>query len=171
MSFRLEEAISRPYLLTVELSSTDLSVDFGTLLDQPALLTIRRGDTDVRYVHGIVTAFEQGKTGFRRTFYRAVVEPRLAGARLRSDWKIFQQENAPAILQTVLKRSGTLAKSSKLVMDRPMPRSPRLVRFFTCSELGMIPLSSSRASGSSVPASTFNSDTLPATLPLATSVT
>ncbi|WP_321854208.1 type VI secretion system Vgr family protein, partial [Paraburkholderia tropica] len=106
VSFRLEEAISRPYLLTVELSSTDLSVDFGTLLDQPALLTIRRGDTDVRYVHGIVTAFEQGKTGFRRTFYRAVVEPRLAGARLRSDWKIFQQENAPAILQTVLKRSG-----------------------------------------------------------------
>ncbi|MBB2998965.1 hypothetical protein FHX57_001293 [Paraburkholderia tropica] len=106
VSFRLEEAISRPYLLTVELSSIDPTIDFGTLLDKSALLTIRRGDADVRYVHGIVTAFEQGKTGFRRTFYRAEVEPQLAGARLRSDWKIFQQENAPAILQTVLKRSG-----------------------------------------------------------------
>ncbi|WP_321959660.1 contractile injection system protein, VgrG/Pvc8 family, partial [Paraburkholderia tropica] len=79
VSFRLEEAISRPYLLTAELSSADPSIDFGTLLDQPALLTIRRGDTDVRCVHGIVTAFEQGKTGFRRTFYRAEVEPQLAG--------------------------------------------------------------------------------------------
>ncbi len=106
VSFRLEEAISRPFVLSVELSSTDPAVNFGTILDQPALLTIRRGDADVRYVHGFVSRVVQARTGFRRTYYHVKVEPLFARLGLRSDWRIFQQQSASEILQTVLKRSG-----------------------------------------------------------------
>ncbi|CAG9193601.1 Type VI secretion system spike protein VgrG2b [Paraburkholderia tropica] len=106
ISFQLDEGISRPFRLTVDLSSTDPDVDFRKVLDQSATFTIWRGETAVRYVNGLVSRFEQGKAGFRRTYYRVVVEPQLSRADLRSDWRMFQQESVPQILQTVLKRSG-----------------------------------------------------------------
>ncbi|CAG9224461.1 hypothetical protein PSP6_480024 [Paraburkholderia tropica] len=53
VSFQLDEGISRPFRLNVELSSTDPSIDFGTVLDQLATFTIWRGETAVRYVNGV----------------------------------------------------------------------------------------------------------------------
>ena len=73
--FTLDEALSESFCLRLALSSLDPAVDFGALLDHPALFTIWRGDAPVRYVHGIVTRFEQCETGFRRTRYRAVAAP------------------------------------------------------------------------------------------------
>ncbi|MCD0501276.1 type VI secretion system tip protein VgrG, partial [Achromobacter sp. MY14] len=90
VEFTLHEALSETYRLCIELSSSDPAIDFGTLLDQPALFTIWRGDGPVRHVHGIVTEFVQAETGFRRTRYRVVVEPSLARAALCSDWRIYQ---------------------------------------------------------------------------------
>lgn len=103
IEFKLEEGLSRPFLLTLELSSRDPNVDFTGLLDNPALFTIWRAEQPVRYVHGLISAFSQGDTGFRRTRYHAVVEPRLARAGLRSNWRIFQQKSVPQILDSVLK--------------------------------------------------------------------
>ncbi|AYD64767.1 type VI secretion system tip protein VgrG [Achromobacter sp. B7] len=106
IEFTLDEALSETYRLDLELSSFDPAIDFGALLDQTALFTLWRGDAPVRHVHGIVTAFEQGDTGFRRTRYRAVVEPSLARAALCSDWRIYQQLSVPEILADVFKRHG-----------------------------------------------------------------
>lgn len=39
VAFRLSEGLSEPYLLEVELSSVNAAVDFGKVLDQPALFT------------------------------------------------------------------------------------------------------------------------------------
>ncbi|WP_321847135.1 contractile injection system protein, VgrG/Pvc8 family, partial [Burkholderia cepacia] len=83
------------FTLSVDLASTDPSIDFAAVLDQPAQLTIWRAGQPVRYVHGLVSDFEQGGTGFRRTRYRAVVEPRLARAGLCADWRIFQRQSVP----------------------------------------------------------------------------
>ncbi len=103
IEFTLKEGLSRPFHLQLELASADSAVDFGKVLDQPALFTIWRGETPMRYVHGLVSLFSQGDTGFRRTRYRAVVEPALARAGLRSNWRIFQQQSVPDIIDTVLK--------------------------------------------------------------------
>ncbi|CAI8844918.1 hypothetical protein EMIT0P2_20166 [Pseudomonas sp. IT-P2] len=56
------------------------------MLDLAAVFTIWRGETPVRYVHGLVRLFTQGNTGFRRTRYSAVVEPTLKRFDLRSNW-------------------------------------------------------------------------------------
>ncbi|HFL7943316.1 TPA: type VI secretion system Vgr family protein [Pseudomonas putida] len=81
-------------------------VDFGQLLDKPVLFTIWRGERPLRYVHGLVSTFSQGETGLHRTRYRALVEPVLARAGLRSNWRIFQQKTVPQILEIMLKRQG-----------------------------------------------------------------
>ena len=106
VSFELDEAISTPFQLKLELISFEDDVDFGQLLDKPVLFTIWRGERPLRYVHGLVSAFSQGETGFHRTRYRALVEPVLARAGLRSNWRIFQQKTVPQILEIMLKRQG-----------------------------------------------------------------
>ena len=106
VSFELDEAISTPFQLQLELISFEDDVDFGQLLDKPVLFTIWRGERPLRYVHGLVSTFSQGETGFHRTRYRALVEPVLARAGLRSNWRIFQQKTVPQILQIMLERQG-----------------------------------------------------------------
>lgn len=103
VEFKLTEALNEPFVLEVELLSSDANIDFDKLLDQPALFTIWQGKTAVRHVHGMVSDFVQKDTGFRRTRYRAVVEPILARTRLYSDWEIFQQQSVPEIVGEVLK--------------------------------------------------------------------
>ncbi|GAB2801931.1 type VI secretion system tip protein TssI/VgrG [Dyella kyungheensis] len=121
IEFRLEESLCQPFKLTVDLSSENPAVDFAQLLDQPALFTLWRGEHAERYVHGLVSSIEQGTTGFRRTRYRVIVEPQLARADLRSDWRIFQQQTVPQILQTVLKRSG-IADAVQTLTKGHLPR-------------------------------------------------
>ncbi|MGE8323585.1 MAG: type VI secretion system Vgr family protein [Pseudomonas sp.] len=106
VSFELDEAISSPFQLKLELISFEDDVDFGQLLDKPVLFTLWRGERPLRYVHGLVSSFSQGETGFYRTRYRALVEPMLARAGLRSNWRIFQQKTVPQILELMLQRQG-----------------------------------------------------------------
>ncbi|HGW5375633.1 TPA: type VI secretion system Vgr family protein [Pseudomonas aeruginosa] len=104
VEFRLTEGLSETFHLDVELSCANPAVDFGQVLDRPALLTLWQGGQPVRFVHGSVTSFQQGNTGFRRTRYRAIVEPRLARLQLASDWRIFQTLSVPDIATAVLKK-------------------------------------------------------------------
>lgn len=78
VSLELTEALCELYCLTVNLVSTSANADFAQLLDQHAALTLRQGEQPVPHVHGLTSRFEKGKTGFRRTVYRAVTRPQLA---------------------------------------------------------------------------------------------
>ena len=112
VSFELTEGVSELYRLEVELVSFADNADFATLLDQPAVLTIWQQDEAVRHVHGLISSFEQGTTGHRRTRYRAVVEPQLARAGLQSDWRIFQHRPVPQLLEELFRERlwGTLTQ-------------------------------------------------------------
>lgn len=101
--FSLHEALSAPYRLDIELVSTAPAIPFESLLDQPAVLTFWQGQHPVRHVHGIVTGFAQATSGHRHTIYRAVVEPALARAQLRSNWRVYQQRTVPDLLAELLK--------------------------------------------------------------------
>ena len=108
ISFELDEAISAPFQLKLELISHEDEVDFGQLLDKPVLFTIWQHERPLRYVHGVTSSFSQGETGFYRTRYHALVEPLLARGGLRSNWRIFQQKTVPQILEIMLKRQCIL---------------------------------------------------------------
>ena len=92
------------------------------------LFTLWQGERPLRYVHGLISTFSQGETGFHRTRYRALVEPMLARAGLRSNWRIFQQKTVPQILEIMLKRQGVNAYELKCL-------DPHQVREF-CVQAG-----------------------------------
>lgn len=121
VAFTLQEGLSQPFHLDIQLSSDNPNVNFGAVLDRPALFTIWRGEQPVRRVHGLISLFNQGDTGFRRTRYRAVVEPTLARAGLRSNWRIFQQQSVPQIIDAVLK-AQSLTDREQLVGAAHEPR-------------------------------------------------
>jgi len=107
--FELSEGLSRPFRLALELSSSDSNFELDALLDSEATFSIERGGETARTVHGIVTMFEVGEVGFRRTRYRAVVEPPLARLGLWHDSRIHQQLPVPQILSSRLKERGLTA--------------------------------------------------------------
>ncbi|MDY4298822.1 type VI secretion system tip protein TssI/VgrG [Pseudomonas salmasensis] len=102
VSFTLEEGLSQPFKLQLELASHNAAIDFNNVLDLAGLFTIWRGEMPVRYVHGLVSLFTQGDTGFHRTRYTVVIEPTLARFDLRSNWRIFQGQTVPDIITSVL---------------------------------------------------------------------
>lgn len=117
VSFTLNEGISQPFSLELELISYQDDVDFGQLLDQPVLFTLWDGERPVRYVHGLVSRFSQAESGFHRTYYHALVEPQLARANLRSNWRIFQHKSVAQILELMLKRQGINQFELRASMD------------------------------------------------------
>ncbi|GAB2793006.1 type VI secretion system tip protein TssI/VgrG [Dyella kyungheensis] len=106
ISFRLQESLSEPFMLTLELSSPQPDIDFGSVLEQDATFVIWRGEQAERYVHGVVSEFCQKDSGFRRTHYAVTVEPLLSRADLRSDWRVYQNATIPGIVAQALARSG-----------------------------------------------------------------
>jgi len=103
VEFYMVETLNQPYALNIDLISDDANIDFGRVLDQNAVLTIWQGNTAIRHIHGVVSDFSQGTTGFKKTRYHAVIEPQLARTQLHSDWKIYQQKTIPEILADIYK--------------------------------------------------------------------
>ncbi|HAI46258.1 MAG TPA: type VI secretion system tip protein VgrG, partial [Stenotrophomonas sp.] len=116
--FELTEGLSQPFRLSLALSCFQHDIDLDVLLDGPATFTIARDGQPVREVHGIVTAFEQGDTGVRRTRYRAVIEPPLVRLDLRRNSRIFQRVAVPAILKTLLDEQRVAASSLEMLRER-----------------------------------------------------
>ncbi|MBH1866829.1 type VI secretion system tip protein TssI/VgrG [Stenotrophomonas maltophilia] len=108
--FTLVEALSAPFRLEVELSTAEASLDLGLLLGEVVRFTLCRGGDAIRCVDGIVTGIEQGESGFRRTRYRAIVEPAVHRLALRRNSRIFQRRSIPEILKIVLDEQGILAE-------------------------------------------------------------
>ncbi|NMG68159.1 type VI secretion system tip protein VgrG, partial [Azoarcus indigens] len=121
IEFTLDEGLSEGYRLELDLASPDPAIDFATVLDAPAHFTLWHAHTPLRHLWGQVSTFEQGDTGFRRTRYRALVEPRLARLSLCANWRIFQHQTVPAILQRLMAEHGLTAYAQQLTE----PHRPR----------------------------------------------
>ncbi|URG54073.1 type VI secretion system tip protein VgrG [Pectobacterium quasiaquaticum] len=106
VDFQLSEALNQPFALSLNLASALPDVDFGAVLDQPCELLVWYEGELKRRVSGIISAFAQGDTGFRRTRYQAEVRPALWRLGLRTNARIFQAQKPEAIIGTLLEESG-----------------------------------------------------------------
>ncbi|WP_233980532.1 type VI secretion system Vgr family protein [Pectobacterium versatile] len=106
VDFQLSEALNQPFALSLNLASALPGIDFGTVLDQPCELLVWYEGELKRRVSGIVSAFAQGDTGFRRTRYQAEVRPALWRLGLRTNARIFQAQKLEAIIGALLEEAG-----------------------------------------------------------------
>lgn len=104
------ERISDAYEFHITLASESDALDLDAAVARPALLTIRSDEGKApRYIHGIISRFEQGDSGKRSTAYHATLVPRAWLLLLREDCRIFQEQAAPDIIAAVLTSAGLSA--------------------------------------------------------------
>jgi len=120
---RVEEAISRPFLIEADMVSHRDDLKPADLIGQPVTLTVRRHpDLDPRHFHGIVRSFGRGAHfGRGLTSYRLEAVPRLWNASRTADCRIFQAQSIKAIIETVLDENGV----APLRAGSNLPSAPR----------------------------------------------
>lgn len=108
VSFSGVEALSRPYLFTLELAAEEAGIEPAAVLKRPASFTIHRGDGDDMSWHGMVLEFTRVSRYQTYTFYRARLAPKLEWCRLTHHHQIFLDQAVPEFLEAVLRDGGLL---------------------------------------------------------------
>lgn len=101
-NFSMTEGISELFTLSVTLVSTRGDINVHEYLLQPVSFTITVDGIDQRIINGVVSAFEQGDTGFQRTYYYLTVRPSLWVLSLNQDSRIFHKKSVPQLLDELI---------------------------------------------------------------------
>lgn len=102
-----EEALSALYGFEIDLLSKDKGIDPKALLGLGATVSIETEGLGRRYLDGIVTRFGmRGQDTSAQIAYRLTLQPWLWLATRRTDFRIFQEMDVPAIVSQVLSRYG-----------------------------------------------------------------
>ncbi len=120
-SIRGEEGLSQGYCFEVTVLCTDAALDLGSLLGQPALLEIltQQSRSELRPVHGHVTAFELLSSDGGLARYRLKLEPWTAFLRYRHDCYVWQNKSPLDIVSDIFadyQGQGRLVPSWRLAV-------------------------------------------------------
>jgi type VI secretion system secreted protein VgrG len=111
-----DEAISQLFQFDLDLTSDERDIPFSDVVGHPALLTLETEKQAPRYVHGIVSRFEQGEEGKRLSAYHATLVPRAWRLLHRHDARIFQELKVPEIIEKVLTTAGLSGTDYRLAV-------------------------------------------------------
>ena len=119
ITFWAQEAISTPFLVTIQATSTQANLDPTIFLYQPVCLTVAIGSGVTRYFNGIVRRFVavgpwsvSGATQSATVWaYNMEVVPRLWFLSQTVDSRIFQQQSSEKIIATLLQEAGVTGVS------------------------------------------------------------
>ena len=117
--FSLDERLSGPFTLTIDLASHQADIPFAEVLDQPCELLVWYHGELQRRVCGVVSDMVQGDSGFRRTRYQVVVRPALWRLSLRRNARIFQAQKPEEIISILLQEAGITDYAFALKHDHP----------------------------------------------------
>lgn len=106
-ALQLDEALSEPFLCTLDMVSARESIDPDDLLHQPVCVTLRSNPDFSRKVHGLVRRFAATGSMERGMFgYRAEIAPAMWFLSQTQDCRIFENKSTKDILQTVFSEHG-----------------------------------------------------------------
>lgn len=106
VAFEGEEAYSSLFTFNVSLVSSLPQIDFGSVLDYLGTLSIYQDGVLVRTFTGMVVEFEKGETGFHQTHYQIQIRPEFWRTTLRTNSRLFQQQDLKTIVGTLLAEHG-----------------------------------------------------------------
>jgi type VI secretion system secreted protein VgrG len=124
-----EEAVSTPFVFTVDLLSEKETIGAGDIMRKPIVVSLDMGDGKTRYIHGLVRRFLQQDSAFSSLYsYRAEIVPWIWFLSLASDCRVYEQKSVLDIVEDVFKRNnwtdfqvkttGTYAKRDYCVQYR-----------------------------------------------------
>ena len=117
LRFRGNEGLSLPYRFELDLVSPDGEVDFDAVVGEKAKFIWKTPDGE-RFVHGIVSQFEQTGRGRALTHYTLRLVPKVWSLTLRRRSRIFQNLATPDLLKKVLQDGAMVADEFRLSLKR-----------------------------------------------------
>ena len=116
-----DEAVSRPYRFEVRLAVENHQLDYERMLGSPACLSfVDQRNTPQRY-HGVVTQVVLLDYDKNYTYYRAVLEPRLALLRQQRHSQTWLDKTLPELIREVLGELGDLLEGPAQCTDAKAP--------------------------------------------------
>ena len=97
------EEVSRSFRFDVEVLSDDPRIPLKILMGRMVTISLVREDGTLRYFNGYITEFRFVRSDGGFAFYRMVLEPWLAFARLRKDNRSFHNKSVREITEETLK--------------------------------------------------------------------
>jgi type VI secretion system secreted protein VgrG len=89
----MREELSRDFRIEAEVLSDDVHIALKSMMGRMVTISLVREDGSLRYMNGYVTAFSFMRTDGGFAYYRMVLEPWLAFAKLRKDNVSFQHRS------------------------------------------------------------------------------
>ncbi|MCP3869543.1 MAG: type VI secretion system tip protein VgrG [Gammaproteobacteria bacterium] len=136
VKFTGTELVSRMYRYEIELVSEDHEILFDAVVDKSAVLVLL-AEAEPRYIHGIISRFEQGQQGDRFTVYYATLVPKVWRLSQRYGSRIFQQKTAPEIIGQILDEVGVANDEYSQILQGTHPTREYCVQYRE-SELNFI---------------------------------
>jgi type VI secretion system secreted protein VgrG len=97
------EALGRPFAYELELISHDATLDFQSVLNTSATVTLELKENQFRYINGIVTRFGRIGDAGRHSLYRATIRPWLWLLSRSMDSRIFPNMTIPDVIKLVFR--------------------------------------------------------------------
>ncbi|WP_156300656.1 type VI secretion system Vgr family protein, partial [Neisseria sp. 74A18] len=118
-SFTAAEALNTAYRLDIELTSVDSDLPLSSYINQAVKFTVTPVSSDalgliegmiapqaLKEWSGIITSCEKLSVSADETRYRMVLEPRIAALKHHRTSRLFQNQNVPDIIASLLKHHG-----------------------------------------------------------------
>jgi type VI secretion system secreted protein VgrG len=103
--FAGEEAVSTPFLFTVDMLSEKQSIDATEMLRKPLVVELSM-DGSTRYVHGLIRRFIEQDSAYSSLFaYRAEIVPWLWFLSLAADCRVYEKKSVIDIIEDVFRRN------------------------------------------------------------------
>ena len=102
---RIDEELSQPFSIEVELLSDDEDISLDDILGQNVTIRLETED-ETRFFNGIVTEFFQKENIARNACFGAVIKPRFWLLTLSENCRIFQEKTYPEIIKSVFDDLG-----------------------------------------------------------------
>jgi type VI secretion system secreted protein VgrG len=105
-SFQGDEGVSRLFRFSLDMVSTEKTIDFNAIVGKRATIRLRVPKQPERYFNGVISRFSQGASGSGLTAYTAELVPWLWMLTLSSDCRVFQNLSVPDIIEQVFRNRG-----------------------------------------------------------------
>ncbi|GGU79762.1 hypothetical protein GCM10009504_40790 [Pseudomonas laurentiana] len=126
LSFKGQEAISRPFQFELELVSERPSLDLEGLLHKLAFLQYSPSGHGI---HGQIYRVAVGDAGKRLTRYQITLRPRLSYLAHRINQRIFQHLTVPQIIAQVLEEHGIFSNTYRFHLSAVYPEREYCVQY------------------------------------------
>ncbi|WP_152223636.1 type VI secretion system Vgr family protein [Pseudomonas sp. SCB32] len=142
LAFEGTEALSQTFRYSIEFTSPELDIPANSVLGKDATFSLREAPsavtirgytpptaTPLRTLHGVVTGFKRLSASRDEGRYELTLEPRLALLDNGCQYRIYQNQSVPEIVETILRRHGFRGQDFLLDLGRTYAQHEQLLQY------------------------------------------